>query len=57
MTNTVIQRTRPDAQMLFPARRKIRVHKNPKRILICDIASAMLNPSRTNVHYTRTYKA
>ena len=57
MTNTVIQRTRPDAQMLFPARRKIRVHKNPKRILICDIASAMLDPSRTNVHYTRTYKA
>lgn len=57
MISRMIQQLRPDAQMLFPARRKIRVHKNPKRILICDIASAMLDPSRTNVHYTRTYKA
>lgn len=57
MIGRMIQQPKPDAQMLFPARRKIKIRKNPKRILNCDIASAMLNPPRTNVHAQRTYKA
>lgn len=57
MIGRMIQQPKPDAQMLFPAKRKIRVHKNPKRILIYDIASATLNPSRTDVRLRRTYKA